>query len=244
MWLDQLDIEPGTPWDIAIEEALTLSPRMLVILSPVSVSSENVRDEVTFALSARKRVIPVLYRDCNLPLRLARLQHIDFRTDYVSGLKVLMKFLGIEQQVAPSVVPGPIPTTPDMDSSGAEQITNVRQDQPQIARIVGEWVGQISGRSARLSIRAISTEIQSSYDGELEYDTNNKMRVIESVIATVNDSRVLLKGTGYRVLAGSGRFSLDTLDGRLSSDGRLIEGAQYDDFGNRQSFVLTKSDAS
>ena len=35
VWIGQLDIKPGTPWDRAVEEALTRSPRMLVILSPV-----------------------------------------------------------------------------------------------------------------------------------------------------------------------------------------------------------------
>jgi hypothetical protein len=56
--------------------------RILVILSPVSVVSDSVRDEVSFALNRQKRVIPVLYRDCDVPFRLARLQHIDFRTNY------------------------------------------------------------------------------------------------------------------------------------------------------------------
>ena len=94
VWLDQLDIAPGMAWDIAVEAALFNCPSMLVILSSVSVSSENVRDEVSFALSKQKRLIPVLYRDCDVPFRLARLQHIDFRTDYARGLERLQNVLG------------------------------------------------------------------------------------------------------------------------------------------------------
>src|SRR5450755_3609128 len=75
VWMDQLDIEPGTPWDRAVEEALAAASRILVILSPSSVSSDNVSDELSFALSKRKRVIPVLYLQCDVPFRLARLQH-------------------------------------------------------------------------------------------------------------------------------------------------------------------------
>ncbi len=45
VWIDQLDIEPGMPWDRVVENAVTSCPRMLVILSPVSVNSD-VRDEV------------------------------------------------------------------------------------------------------------------------------------------------------------------------------------------------------
>lgn len=97
VWIDQLDIKPDTPWDLAIEDALRKCPRMLVILSPASVSSDAVLDEVSFALSERKTVVPVLSRDCNIPLRLARLQHLDFRTDYRRGLEALLKVLGAEQ---------------------------------------------------------------------------------------------------------------------------------------------------
>ena len=98
-WLDQLDIEPGAPWDRAVEDALTQSPRVLLILSPNSVASDNIRDEVSFALNEQKRIIPVLYRDCKVPFRLARLQHIDFRTDYEHGLETLLRALRIEEPV-------------------------------------------------------------------------------------------------------------------------------------------------
>lgn len=97
VWIDQLDIEPGVEWDSAVEGALNSSASMLVILSPVSVSSKNVRDEVSFALNEGKRVIPVLYRDCKVPFRLARLQQIDFRTDYARALKTLLRTFGVEQ---------------------------------------------------------------------------------------------------------------------------------------------------
>jgi ABC-type molybdate transport system ATPase subunit len=61
IWLDQTDIDPGEEWDLAVERALLDCPRMLVILSPVSVVSPNVRDEISFALKKRKTIIPVLY---------------------------------------------------------------------------------------------------------------------------------------------------------------------------------------
>src|SRR5215469_3789210 len=54
IWIDQLDIEPGTPWDHEIEEALSRCPRMLVILSPASANSDNASDEVAFALNKHK----------------------------------------------------------------------------------------------------------------------------------------------------------------------------------------------
>jgi TIR domain len=53
----------------AVQEALINSPRVLVILSPAAVNSTNVEDEVSYALEKNKTVIPVLYRDSEVPYR-------------------------------------------------------------------------------------------------------------------------------------------------------------------------------
>ena len=132
VWMDQLDIEPGTPWDRAVEDALIHCPRLLIILSPVSVASDNVRDEVSFALSRQKRVIPVLYRDCDVPFPVARLQHVDFRANYDRGLKTLLKVLGASQPVAasegaaPASNQGAHPAVPDDTDFNLELITFVK----------------------------------------------------------------------------------------------------------------------
>ena len=54
VWLDQLDIEPGQAWDSAVEKALVESGRMLLVLSPASAASKNVRNEMSFALEENK----------------------------------------------------------------------------------------------------------------------------------------------------------------------------------------------
>lgn len=97
VWLDQLDILPGHPWDNAIEEALNTAPQMLLILSPASAKSDNVRNEISYALEQGKIIIPVLYQDCTVPLRLQRTQRIDFRADYARGLRALMTHLHVAQ---------------------------------------------------------------------------------------------------------------------------------------------------
>jgi uncharacterized membrane protein len=95
VWLDQLDIKPGVPWDNAIESALSDSPQMLLVLSPSSAKSDNVRNEISYALEAGKVIIPVLYMDCVVPLRLQRTQRIDFRADYAHGLTSLLAYLQV-----------------------------------------------------------------------------------------------------------------------------------------------------
>jgi formylglycine-generating enzyme required for sulfatase activity len=66
---------------------------MLVILSPDSVGSTNVMDEVSFALEEQKAVIPVLHRDCDIPFRLRRVHRVDVRTNYDQGLQDLLGVL-------------------------------------------------------------------------------------------------------------------------------------------------------
>ena len=96
VWLDQLDIDPGEHWDSAIEKALANSSNMLVVLSPSSVGSTNVMDEVSFALDENKRVIPVLHRDCKVPFRLRRLQYIDARVEYEKAIKIaIVRTIGV-----------------------------------------------------------------------------------------------------------------------------------------------------
>jgi hypothetical protein len=89
IWLDQLDIPGGARWDDEIEAAMRVTKTTLVILSPDSVASEHVRDEVNLALRDNDRIIPVLYRACEVPMRLSRMQYVDFTGDYARALDQL-----------------------------------------------------------------------------------------------------------------------------------------------------------
>jgi len=96
IWLDQLDIPAGKRWDAEIENALENSQGQLVILSPSSVASNNVMDEVSYSLEKGKQIIPIVYKDCQIPFRLKRLQYIDFTGSYDTGFNQLLKALNLE----------------------------------------------------------------------------------------------------------------------------------------------------
>jgi len=98
IWLDQLDIPTGARWDRAVQLALETCERFLIILSPASIDSENVQDEIAVALDENKTIVPVLYRDCKTPLRLRRLQRIDFSEDFQSALQELLEDLNAATQ--------------------------------------------------------------------------------------------------------------------------------------------------
>jgi hypothetical protein len=103
LWFDQHDIVPGDRWDSAVESALMTSPRLLVVLTPDSVASQNVMDEVAEALKLGKRIVPVLHRQCDIPFRIGRLQYVDFTGSYERGIKQLMAIVS---------APQPAPTDP------------------------------------------------------------------------------------------------------------------------------------
>jgi hypothetical protein len=144
VWLDQMDIIPGQRWDRAVEDALTNCPRMLVILSPTSVNSTNVMDEVSFALEEKKTVIPVVYKDCLIPFRLRRVQYVDFRKDYAGGLKELLKTLHPEQ------------STPAISDAPRQYQTDAMGADKGGARSRGG--ASKGGRSARASCRSGASE--------------------------------------------------------------------------------------
>lgn len=105
IWLDQLDIIAGKRWDAEIEKALEGAETMMVVLSPTSVASNNVMDEVSYALEEGKRVIPILISDCEIPFRVKRLQRIDFTGDYESALKKLVNALNLKKTKEPEKIP-------------------------------------------------------------------------------------------------------------------------------------------
>jgi TIR domain. len=104
LWIDQLDLRVGERWDKAIERALENCKCLLVVLSPSSIVSENVMDEVAFALEEGKQVLPVLYRTCKIPFRLRRLQRVDFTESYPVGLAKILKFLNVELMAHNTIV--------------------------------------------------------------------------------------------------------------------------------------------
>jgi hypothetical protein len=98
LWLDQLDIVGGQRWDRAVEEALSTCNGMIAVLSPESLASNNVMDEISYALESDKLVVPILLRTCTIPFRLRRVQHVNFIGDYDRAFSQLLRALNIERR--------------------------------------------------------------------------------------------------------------------------------------------------
>jgi formylglycine-generating enzyme required for sulfatase activity len=104
VWLDQLDIPKGARWDDDIEAAVERSSTFMIVLAPESMESQNVKDELSYAIDAGKYILPVVIKPCKIPLRLRRFQYVDF-TDkpYKDSLADIKHLLSHMQQIAKAV---------------------------------------------------------------------------------------------------------------------------------------------
>lgn len=102
LWLDQTDIPTGKRWDREIEKALETATHFLLVMSQASNDSDNVRDEIDFAIDAGKPIIPILLDDSRPPLRVRRMQYTDFRGEYAPALQKLLGVLPMVQPEKPA----------------------------------------------------------------------------------------------------------------------------------------------
>jgi len=147
LWIDQLDIRPSEHWDRAIEQAVRDSRGIVVVLSPRSVASDNVADEVSFAIDSGKSVLPVMIERCKLPLRITRMQVIDATGTYEDALERCVAELRRSAEPASS------------QDLAAQQETNAisRADVDSIARILMQYIGPIAPALARRESKASKT---------------------------------------------------------------------------------------
>ena len=103
VWIDQLGIGLGENWDNAIEDALEKSETFMLILSPTSVESQNVQDEVSIAISSKKKLVPILIKKCELPMRLQRRQYADLTNNPDKAINDILAFLGLQEDATTSL---------------------------------------------------------------------------------------------------------------------------------------------
>lgn len=89
VWLDQEEIEPGQNWQLALDEAISDSDSMIVLVS--GSSSSWLPDEVDRAKVSDVRIIPVLLEEAQIPEHLFGIQYIDFTKNKEEGMDDLIE---------------------------------------------------------------------------------------------------------------------------------------------------------
>lgn len=102
VWFDKWEIKVGESLTWKIEEGLQANDYLGIVLSPEALNSEWVKCELSAAwcrqMNTRKVIVlPIMYRDCNIPMFLADRKYADFRTDYQQGFADLCHTLGLKR---------------------------------------------------------------------------------------------------------------------------------------------------
>lgn len=166
VWYDKWEIKVSDSIVQKINEGLSESDYLVVVLSPNSVESAWVQQELSSALmsSLSERgiiVLPVLYQDCEVPYLLRDRRYADFRSDYQAGLQSLLYVLRQERAtVAPPTVGYKRPC----------QIAHMRQEE--LRRLLNQ----------RLDLQEVKTIC---FDLEIDYDNLTGERKNEKIMELI-----------------------------------------------------------
>jgi len=143
VWVDQLDIRPSEHWDRAIERAVRCCRGLIVILSPRSVASDNVADEISYAIGAGKPVMPIMIEWCDLPLRITRMHVIDATGPYDKALQQVLAELKRPQEAdGPKVEAAPAMSVKRLDAG------TIAAAKKQLVAVIGPIAGMIVDKAA------------------------------------------------------------------------------------------------
>jgi hypothetical protein len=101
VWFDKWEIKIGESITWKIEDGVRENEFLGIVLSPESLQSEWVKSELSAAWMKQMKnrkviVLPILYRECELPLFLQDRKYANFTSSYESGLRELADVFGIK----------------------------------------------------------------------------------------------------------------------------------------------------
>jgi hypothetical protein len=142
IWFDLLDIPTGARWDDEIEKALERCDIFMVILTPSSITSENVKDEIGYAIDSKKRILPILLKNANVPLRLRRFQYVDFtNVSYDEGIDLAKQLLRklIDEQTS-SLPESSVPANTEGQQPNVDRSAELKAEASRLARQKAEAI--------------------------------------------------------------------------------------------------------
>ena len=94
VWYDLSGLEGGSRWGIEIQNAVQNSDYVIVVLSPDAIASEWVEREYLLSNNLKKRLLPIMYRKCELPLSFLNVNYIDVQGEnYSRNFEKITRFL-------------------------------------------------------------------------------------------------------------------------------------------------------
>lgn len=106
VWYDLSGLEGGSRWGTEIQNAIQGSEYVVTVLSPESVRSEWVEREFLYASKLKLKIVPLFYRECDLPLNFMNLNYID-----VQGRNYDLNYAKILDALSDKPVPSDEPSS-------------------------------------------------------------------------------------------------------------------------------------
>jgi len=95
-WYDLSGLEGGSRWNEEIERAIKTSQYFVVVLSPDSIDSIWVKEEIFYAFNLKTKIVPLMYRPCVVPLGLNTVNFINVQEkNYQKNYKEILRALGL-----------------------------------------------------------------------------------------------------------------------------------------------------
>lgn len=156
IWFDQFNIPTGSRWDDEIEKALRSCAVFLLILSPASMQSQNVKDEVGYAIDAGKHILPVMIEPCDIPFRLRRFQFVNFiDRSYEESLAEIGDLLVQAEKPQPKLDSTDKPAAAKRPPAPTEKKSTIGGDQNIIQGNVSGGI-VVQGRNAKVTVNQSS----------------------------------------------------------------------------------------
>ncbi len=101
-WFSQTHLKGAQQWHDEIGTALARCDLFILVASPNSTASMWVKRELSYALIQKRyegRIIPLIHKPCSLDKlswTLDSFQHVDFSSDFSSGMQSLLRVWGIK----------------------------------------------------------------------------------------------------------------------------------------------------
>jgi hypothetical protein len=107
VWYDLSGLDGGARWRIEIEKAIRASQYVIIVLSPDSIASEWVEEEILYAKNFGRKIVPLFYRQCDLPLGYQTRHYVDVQgTNYRRNFNEILQALDFFQTTSsPQVIP-------------------------------------------------------------------------------------------------------------------------------------------
>lgn len=95
VWFDMTDVPDDVEWQTAVDSAMTRCGVMIAVVTPAALSIKDTQLEHRRFSDMGKIIIPVLVETCDLGILKLGHPPVDFRTDYASGLRILLRLLAV-----------------------------------------------------------------------------------------------------------------------------------------------------